>query len=113
MRPDTTDDAPLWEALEQSALGRLASMVSTPFMTAARSSHSMSVWRRLQAPWRGSPADVQMPAVGTMMIAAALVHVGLASMRQPAGSWWLIVPGTTLVFGLTAVLLSRLGGAAR
>jgi hypothetical protein len=54
-----------------------------------------------------------METVGTVMIAAALVHLGLAALRQPVGYWWLIVPGTALMFGLTAVGLARLGRSSR
>jgi hypothetical protein len=54
-----------------------------------------------------------METVGTVMIAAALVHLGLAALRQPVGYWWLIVPGTALMFGLTAIGLSRLGRSSR
>lgn len=113
MAPHTTDDAPLWETLEHSAVGRLAALVSMPFVTAARSSRSMSTWHRLQTQWRGLSADAQMLAVGTLMTVAALIHVALAAMRAPVGFAWLIVPCTALMFGLTAMLLSTSRRASR
>ena len=113
MTPETTDDAPLWAALEQSALGRVSMTVAAPFLVAARASRLVTLWRQWPLQWRALSAHAQMQAAGTMMIVATLVHIGLAAIRQPVGYWWLIVPGTALMFGLTALALSRLGRSSR
>lgn len=113
MRKSEQLDAPLWEALEQSALGRFTTAVSRPFAAAARTSRAIAAWQPVQEQWRALPAHDRMQAVGIIVTIAVLVHLGLATLRQPTGYWWLIVPGTALMFGLTAIVLSRLGRSAR
>jgi hypothetical protein len=113
LRPDDQQDLPLWRALDESAVGRLATSMSTPFATATPSSRVSIAWQGVQERWRSLRGHTQMETVGIVMIAAALVHLGLAALRQPVGFWWLIVPGTVLMFGLTAVGLSRLGRSPR
>lgn len=113
MTPDSSEDAPLWDALEHSALGRLTAAVSTPFIIAARTSAAGGAWQRLQEQWRAFPAYARMQAVGTIVIVAVLIHLGLSTMRRPVGYWWLIVPVNALAFGLTAIVLSRLGRSSR
>jgi hypothetical protein len=113
MTPHISEDTQLWHVLEQSAFGRLMRSVSTPFANAARLSRTGIAWQGLRDEWRARRVEDRMQAVGTLVIVAAVVHLGLVTARRPVGYWWLIVPGTALMFGLTTLLLSRLGKPSR
>jgi hypothetical protein len=94
-------------------MGRVMTAVSTPFVNAARDSRTAIAWRRLRDEWRALRVGDRMQTIGIFVIVAVLVHGGLGAAQRPVGYWWLIVPGTALMYGLATLLLSRLGKSSR
>ena len=107
-----TADQGLWNQLAESAIGRVAGALLR-MVTAARSNSVAARWAddALRA-WQRFTLSSRWQLISITIGAAVLTHLGLMSLRSPAGWLWLVIPGTAAGFAVTLLALSGSAGRA-
>jgi hypothetical protein len=98
-------DAGVIALLQASVLAGMARAVALTIAAAWGHSRIRAVLARRPA---GRPVSLAARRGGTMLLVAAVVHLGLGlTASRPAGWLWLIVPGVTLASAAILIVASR------
>ena len=94
----------MWVQLAESWIGRFAAVCLALFTAARADSLAMNRAQHLRGKWEGFPTQMRWWLTGVGLLAAAITHLALMSLRTPPGWLWLLIPA--LVGGIAVALIA-------